>query len=146
MEKTAQKAAGSRSPLTSWLRKYPFSVACIAVIWVLSLVPFFPETPLDDMEFADKWVHSLMYGGTTLVVWAEYWLSHRRPDYRKLLLWGWLLLVLMGGLLELIQAYCTGGHRNGDWLDFAANTLGVTLAAIVGLLMWKQRKTGKDVN
>jgi hypothetical protein len=42
----------------------------------------------------------------------------------------------MSGVLELLQEYCTGGHRNGDWLDFAANTLGVTLAVGVGLLMW----------
>ena len=39
----------------------------------------------------------------------------------------------MGGLLELLQAYATT-TRNGDWLDFAANTTGVTLAGIVGLV------------
>ena len=119
------------------LQRYPFSVACIAMIWVLSLVPFFPDTPLNDVDFADKWVHTVMYFGTGLVVWAEYWRCHSRPDYRALFLWAWLALVLMGGLLELIQANWTGGHRNGDWLDFAANTLGVTLAAIVGLLLRK---------
>jgi len=124
------------------IKKYPFSFACIALIWVLSLVPFFPETPLDDVEFADKWVHTVMYGGTTLVVWIEYWRKHLRPNYRKLFLWGWLALVLMGGVLELLQEYCTGGCRNGDWLDFAANTLGVTIAAIVGItLIVATRKT-----
>ena len=129
----------------SWLfikspfKRYPFSVACIALVWVLSLVPFFPETPLSDVNFADKWVHAVMYCGTGLVVWVEYWRGHSSPDYRKLFLWAWLALLLMGGLLELLQAYCTGGHRNGDWLDFAADSLGVTLAAIVGLLLRKVR-------
>jgi hypothetical protein len=42
----------------------------------------------------------------------------------------------MSGLLELLQAYCTGGHRNGDWLDFAANSLGVLLGAVFGLLLY----------
>ena len=32
-----------------------------------------------------------------------------------------------------MQAYCTT-TRNGDWLDFAANSTGVTLAGIVGLI------------
>ena len=40
----------------------------------------------------------------------------------------------MGGLLELLQAYATT-TRNGDWLDFAANTLGVTLGAVFGLIL-----------
>jgi glycopeptide antibiotics resistance protein len=49
----------------------------------------------------------------------------------------------MSGLLELLQEYCTFGHRNGDWLDLAANTMGVTLGALIGLLMyqlWFKRK------
>jgi hypothetical protein len=41
----------------------------------------------------------------------------------------------MSGLLELLQAYCTGDHRSGDWLDFAANSLGVILGTAIGLLM-----------
>ena len=40
---------------------------------------------------------------------------------------------MMGGVLELMQAYCTT-TRNGDWLDFAANSTGVTIAGIVGLI------------
>ena len=27
---------------------------CIAMIWILSLIPFFPETPLDNVEFIDS--------------------------------------------------------------------------------------------
>jgi hypothetical protein len=41
----------------------------------------------------------------------------------------------MSGLLELLQAYCTGGHRNGDWLDFAANSIGVLLGNLLGWLL-----------
>ena len=115
------------------IKKYPFSATCICLVWILSLLPFFPETPLDNVEFIDKWVHFIMYGGTCLIIWLEYTLKHRSPDYEKLFLGAWLATVIMGGLLELMQAYCTT-TRNGDWLDFAANTTGVTLAGIVGLV------------
>ena len=118
-----------------FVKKYPFSILCIALVWVLSLIPFFPETPLDDVQFIDKWTHLVMYGGTCSVIWFEYLRSHNRLDYEKLFFYAFLLPILMSGLLELLQAYCTGGHRNGDWFDFAANSLGVTLGAVIGLLM-----------
>ena len=116
-----------------YIRKYPFSVTCICLVWILSLLPFFPETPLDNVEFIDKWVHFIMYGGTCLIIWLEYTLKHKSPDYEKLFFWAWLAPVMMGGVLELMQAYCTT-TRNGDWLDFAANSTGVTIAGIVGLI------------
>ena len=116
-----------------YIRKYPFSVTCICLVWILSLLPFFPETPLDNVEFIDKWVHFIMYGGTCLIIWLEYMLKHKSPDYEKLFFWAWLTPVMMGGVLELMQAYCTT-TRNGDWLDFAANSTGVTIAGIVGLI------------
>ena len=117
---------------------------CIAMIWILSLIPFFPETPLDNVEFIDKWVHILMYGCSFIVVWIEYTRKHRRADYEKLFFWAWLAPILMSGAIELIQEYCTGGRRSGDWLDLAANASGVTLAAVVGLIIWSlcsKRKT-----
>ena len=117
------------------VKKYPFSVICITLIWILSLVPVFPETPFDDVKFIDKWVHIIMYSGTFTVLWIEYNLKHKRPDYKKLFLWAFVAPILMSGVLELLQEYCTGGHRGGDWLDFAANTTGVTIAAVIGLLI-----------
>jgi len=128
--------------VTNHVRKYPLSVLCIVVVWALSLTPFFPETPLDNVRFIDKWTHLVMYGGTCLVIWWEYSRRHQRSqvDNRRLIIWGWLAPVLMGGLLELLQAYATT-TRSGDWLDFAANTLGATLGALIGYgyLKWSYR-------
>ena len=118
-----------------FVKKYPFSSVCIALIWILSLTPFFPETPLDNVEFIDKWVHILMYGCTFLVVWLEYYFKHKSYDWEKLFFWGWLGPILMSGVLELLQEYCTFGHRSGDWLDLAANATGVTVATAIGLLI-----------
>ena len=131
--------------LRHFLIKYPFSCVCVALIWILSLTPIFPHTPLDNVHFIDKWVHILMYGGTFTVLWIEYIRQHETADYEKLFFWAWLAPIAMSGVLELLQEYCTGGHRNGDWLDFAANTTGVTLAAIIGLLiLCFQAKCRKD--
>lgn len=126
-----------------YVKKYPLSLVCIALVWVLSLMPFFPETPFDQINLIDKWTHLVMYGGTCTVIWWEYLRSHQRLDLEKLFFFAFLCPVLMSGLLELLQEYCTAGHRNGDWLDFAANTIGVTLGGVIGLLMyycWFQRQ------
>jgi VanZ family protein len=119
----------------SFVRRYPLSLVCIALIWVLSLTPFFPETPFDDVQFIDKWTHLVMYGGTTAVVWWEYLRSHRRADFRRLLLWGGMAMVALGGLMELLQAYCTT-TRSGEWLDFWADSAGVLIGILIGMLMW----------
>ena len=117
------------------LKRYPLSWCCIALIWILSLTPIFPETPFDNVAFIDKWTHLVMYGGTCSVIWFEYLRHHNRLDYEKLFFYAFLLPILMSGLLELLQEYCTGGHRNGDWLDFAANSLGVLLGNLLGWLL-----------
>ena len=119
-----------------YIHKYPLSVVCIVLVWGLSLTPFFPETPLSKVKFIDKWTHLVMYGGTCLVIWWEYRRKHGQPNYPRLITWGWLALVLMGGVLELLQEYTTT-TRSGDWLDFAANTLGATLGSVIGFLMIK---------
>ena len=118
-----------------FVRRYPLSLVCIALIWVLSLTPFFPETPFDDVQFIDKWTHLVMYAGTTAVVWWEYLRSHRRADFRRLLLWGGMAMVALGGLMELLQAYCTT-TRSGEWLDFWADSAGVLIGILIGMLMW----------
>ena len=127
------------------VRKHPFSACCIAVIWILSLVPFFPETPLDDVEFIDKWVHIVMYGGTFTVLWIEYARKHNAPDYKKLFVWAWLAPIVMSGILELLQEYCTE-KRSGDWLDLLANAIGVALAVVIGLVLLRLRAKDNKVS
>ena len=117
-----------------FVRKYPFSLLCILLIWVLSLTPFFPETPFDDVQFIDKWTHFVMYGGTCSVIWFEYLLHHRTIDWGKILLLSVVGMTLLGGLMELLQAYYTT-TRSGEWFDFWADSLGVLLGNAVGLLM-----------
>ena len=115
-------------------RKYPLSLICLALIFLLSFTPFFPETPLDDVAFIDKWTHLVMYGGTTSVIWWEYLRTHQHLNASKLLLWACLGMILLGGLVELGQAYCTT-TRSGEWLDFWADSIGVLLGNLLGWLL-----------
>lgn len=128
------------------VRKYPVSCFFIATIWVLCLMPV-PETPLSGVTLIDKWVHIAMYFVTCGVIWTEYLRHHplqAHPSsfsWKKMIGWGWLAPILMSGLIELAQAYCTGGRRSGEWLDFLANSIGVTLMLGVGTLwVWYHAK------
>ena len=130
------------------VRKYPVSITYIVVIWVLCFMDV-PETPLSNVSLIDKWVHIAMYLGTCLTIWLEYFRNHRelfppkamhivrkdeQPRWVHILTWTWLAPVVMSGIIELGQAYCTGGRRSGEWLDFLANSIGCTLAAVIGIV------------
>ena len=116
-----------------YAQKYPLSTTITVVVWLLSLLPYFPETALNDVPFIDKWTHFLMYGTLCTAIWGEYWWKHRRPDYEKLFFGAWLTPVVMSGVLELLQEYATP-TRHGEWTDFLANATGVTIGAVIGLL------------
>ena len=121
------------------VKKYPLTCICLVLIWVLSLTPFFPETPLDDVRFIDKWTHLVMYGGTCSVMWIEYLRSHTIYNKVKLLVFAWVAPIVMSGVIELLQEYATT-TRSGEWADLLANSAGVTLGAGFGLLLMVAKK------
>ena len=124
--------------VSQFVRKYPFSTLCLALIGVLSFTPFFPETPLDNVKFIDKWTHLVMYGGTCSVIWWEHLRlckkETRRPNLRALFWFALVGMIILGGLVELGQAYCTT-TRSGEWLDFYADSVGVLLGNAFGFLL-----------
>ena len=123
----------------SYIKSYRFSLFCIALIWVLCLMPV-PEIKLsEEVPFIDKWTHIIMYLGTCSIIWIEYFLKHKeKADKNRLLIGAVIMPILMSGILELLQEYYTGGLRSGDWMDFAANIIGVILAAIFGSLLYRK--------
>lgn len=130
--------------LIKLLTLYPFSSICILLIWILCFCTT-PETPLDKVPFVDKWTHVTMYGGTCSVMWIET-LRHFKSNIsiRNILLYVWFAPVVMSGIIELLQAYCTGGRRSGDWYDFLANAIGATLGLFLGWMIYKYKYKHDD--
>lgn len=128
------------------LTSYPLSVLSVTVIWALCLIPI-PETPLNDVSMIDKWTHFVLYGGLCTIVWAEYGCQHTRPLNKQVWIYTLLLPVIMGGLIEIVQATCTGGNRSGDIMDWVADNIGVVLGQLIGiplaLTLSKWRKGGQ---
>lgn len=131
---------------TNCIKTYPLSLLTTLAIIILSVMPF-PEIKMaQDIPLADKWVHFVMYGGLSLVVWFEMVRSENKSGIKKaamqLLLWGLVMPALLGGVLEFVQEYLTT-TRSGDVWDFIADAIGAALGTILGLgvrMMVKKRK------
>ncbi len=115
-------------------KRHYFSLLLIVAISVLSLAPM-PEIEMaKDVPLADKWTHMVMYGTLSLSYWVEHLQKHTAPLPLRLFLGGFLLPILMGGAMEWMQANLTT-YRSGDWLDFVANSIGVCIACVLGLIL-----------
>lgn len=120
-----------------YLRAFPFTQLCLVAIFVLCLFPI-PPTPFDDVTLIDKWTHMAMYAGFTGIFWTEYWFrgQYKYPlSKRQLHLVGVVIPIIIGGLIEILQATCTGGSRCGEWLDWVADTIGVFVGLLLGNLL-----------
>ena len=127
------------------IRKYPVSLFLIAAIWTVCLIPI-PETPLNDVPMMDKWTHFVLFGVLSLCIISEYVYRHRKPKGWDVALVGMLLPFAMGGMIELAQAYCTGGNRSGDVMDWLADGIGVLIGAAIGsLLVYYRARARKDI-
>lgn len=127
----------NKSNITRFIKRYPIACFCIALIWYLCLFKP-PKTRLDEIQNFDKFVHVSMYLGTCTIIWIEYLRSHWREHPLKIIIWAIVAPILMSGVVELVQEYCTT-TRSGDWADFAANSTGVILAALLGHFVLRRR-------
>ena len=125
------------------VKRYPVSSLLVVSIWIICLLPIPENVPLGDVPMMDKWTHFVMYGVLCTVVWWEYLRRHRQKNASKLFLLAFLAPIVMSGLIELAQAYLTGGNRSGDWLDFLANSIGVVLGNVIGILLATFRAKGR---
>ena len=120
--------------LLLYLRRYPITLLLAVGIVLLSLLPI-PDLKMPvQVPLIDKWTHMVMYGVLTLVIWLDYKRSHQQYNTWRLLIFAFFAPIAMGGILELMQAYLTT-CRSGEWLDFVANTIGVCLGTIIGILI-----------
>ena len=119
--------------LTKTLKNYPLSLICTLAITILSLAPIGAPEVAQDVPFFDKWAHFVMYGGLSFLLFLE---SHKRPITLPLAISLLLYACLLGGLMELCQAYLTT-YRSGEWMDFLADSIGVLLGCVIALLAKK---------
>ena len=118
------------------IKNYPLTLLVISVILFLSLFNP-PKTKLDPITNIDKIAHICMYGGLELIIWFEYLRSHSSLNLKKIILWGVIAPIVLGGLMELAQMYLTS-NRSGDWADLAADAIGVLLGAIIGSILLRR--------
>lgn len=125
--------------LHTFLRKHVLSLSLTAVVIVLSLFPFGRIELAEGVPLADKWTHMVMYGTLSLALAWEYSHSGKPLTWPRYLLIVLLYPILLGGLLELAQAYCTN-YRSGEWLDLVADTIGAAVAAAIAAVCFKNRR------
>ena len=116
--------------MIQFIRKYPLSLLVIASILFLSLFNP-PKTRLDDISNIDKLAHVCMYGGLELIIWIEYLRHHENLNWVKILFFGIIAPIALGGLMEIAQMKLTQG-RSGEWADFIADSIGVLIGAAIG--------------
>ena len=124
------------------IKKYPLSILCIIIIWVLCLCRP-PQIEVDfELSFGiDKVAHFIMYAGTCGVIWWEYLRVHKALNWKKLVLFAIIAPILMSGSIELVQGYATD-YRGADWGDVLANAIGAVFGNLVGFcairrFLWK---------
>lgn len=93
-------------------------------IAVLHLIPStsLPEVSLSDLFQLDKLVHAFLFAGAFLVLY-KYCLQYYIKFSRFILV---IICVFYGFLMEFLQALLAQ-NRNGDIMDFVADTIGVLL-------------------
>lgn len=115
-------------------RYYLLTLLAIAVVLVLCLMPI-EDPPLKDVRFIDKWTHIVLFGGICGVLLFEMTLNgHGRRRWMAPLMAGSL-----GGVVELLQAYCTA-CRSGEWLDFVADIVGAFIVYPLALCLLRLYK------
>ena len=121
--------------LTNYLKRYPISLFLTLAVVALSVLPIGAPEVARDVPLADKWVHMVMYFVLSVAVGWELRRGHSRLPLWQLLLCGFCLPALLGGALELVQNYCTT-YRSGEWLDFAADSIGAAVGFVI-MLLWR---------
>lgn len=126
------------------IKIFPLSTVCSLLVWIVCLMKV-PHTPLERVTLVDKWAHIILFFILASLFFYENFKYKGASSIFRLVLIGGVVPTVMGGLIELAQAYLTGGNRSGEWLDFAADAIGAFLAVFIGILLVRfQTNFGKD--
>ena len=95
------------------LRKYPFSLICVALIWMLCFdtTEGMPNVSIPNI---DKLVHFAMYFGTCSTIWWERLKATGREDVRWLACFAIIAPILMSGVIEILQSQTSTPLAHGQ--------------------------------
>lgn len=124
--------------MRTFFRFYPLTLLVVFAVTSLCLMPI-EDPPLKDVPFIDKWTHMALFGGIASVVTLELTINRRL----SLRWFAPFAAALYGGAIELMQAYLTT-CRSGEWLDFAADSLGAFVVFPVALFVCRHLPFGAE--
>ncbi len=114
------------------LKKFFPTIFIVVAILYLSLMRVSPRSDMPEVPFGDKIVHVVMYMGLMSVFYFDVYRQNLpKNSFRRSLLYGAFSFGIFGGIVELLQLYCTT-YRSGDWWDWAADVFGVILGLWLG--------------
>ncbi|BDX02417.1 MAG: hypothetical protein ACPGRG_10860 [Marinomonas sp.] len=114
----------TRLPTSFWFTPTAQAVGFIIGAVIILVATLTPAAQLPPVPGTDKLHHIIGFGG-----WAL--LCAFGPLKRFLSLA--MLIILLGGVVEIIQPYV---NRHGEWLDFYADAFGVFIVVIIKLGAW----------
>lgn len=118
----------------------------LIIFYLCCLISFndIPEVDVDWIIPVDKVVHFLMYFGLSGATAINYiYIKKGQIEMWKLILGAFLIPILYGGFIEIVQHYFFS-NRSGDWADFIADLLG-SLAAFPIVLAFKSYLIKKQI-
>jgi hypothetical protein len=121
-------------------------VAVLILVFTLRQVP--PELShkfvLFQIPHFDKAVHFFMFMLMAMATAHDFVFRKKENvlNVNALLLYAVALPTVYGGVIELIQQYCTVS-RTGDWLDLAADFLGAAVYAAFAVAYNRKKNNGK---
>lgn len=116
------------------------------VLFVL-FVSLWPRQCVDayvsrSVQSKDTWIHVACYGGLALVSLWAYGAPARKLRSRVAV---WACCVLMGTVLEVLQAAVPGIHRNCNLKDGTDNALGALVGVLLPVGFWPATRKGKGI-
>lgn len=112
--------------------------AIIFIVTCLITPEQVPEMPKDVLW--DKLAHFGMFFLLSAISMYYYFKLHKsNPLILKWIFWGFIIPVIYGGLIELLQKYVFS-YRGAEWGDWVADILGSLTATIFAIIFLKKRK------
>ena len=119
--------------MRSSIRYIIFPGLIALVIFYLTCIVDVESIPVPEKVFQyDKLVHFAMFFALSAAVFIDYYLKHKgKPNGYRWLLFGLVIPVIYGGLIEVAQENFFA--RSGDLYDFIADAMGSMSATIIAL-------------